>query len=561
MCGIPTRCKGLANERFQLRVHSYFLSPKTLMFKLTSSHAQRSFISSIRFAPYCFKRLSLLAAVGIAAVSVCSFNAASAYAEEQPSAVAKQTARYAVVKYNRAIVNTLSKMVSFNTVVNPAIAFEKNPEHLGFKKYLKSEAARLGFDFADYGYVVVIGYGKGEDRVGMITHGDVQPVDPAKWKQSPFKLDRKSEPGRLLGRGAEDDKGPIASGLYAMKAIKDKKLALRKRIELYVYMAEESDWAPLEAFLKTHTPPQVNITLDAEYPVVIAEKGYGTVKLTVPPQSPNLPNTEAHLSAFGGGFFGSQIPEDAYANISNATPAMEQEIKQRAAKQAKMQYAFSWKESELQIKARGVSAHSSKPEDGVNAIAMLADALSFRTWQETTAGSMVNLINELLGTSLYGEKFGRAAYHDNFMGSMSVAPTVIKQTADGIQLSINIRRPQGKDRAQLQQEMQEALNAWQAKHVALRDVSIELSDAWVRKDAPQIPTLLSVFGHYTGIHNAQPISIGGGTNSRLFPNAVSFGPSMPGTVYTGHSEHEFISTKQLLLNLQMYTAVLVELAK
>ena len=113
----------------------------------------------------------------------------------------------------------------------------------------------------------------------------------------------------------------------------------------------------------------------------------------------------------------------------------------------------------------------------------------------------------------------------------------------------------------MQQEIQEALNAWQAKHVALQNVSIELSDPWIRKDAPQIPTLLSVFAHYTGIQNAKPISIGGGTNSRLFPNAVSFGPSMPGMVYSGHSEHEFISTKQLLLNLQMYTAVLVELAK
>jgi dipeptidase D len=57
------------------------------------------------------------------------------------------------------------------------------------------------------------------------------------------------------------------------------------------------------------------------------------------------------------------------------------------------------------------------------------------------------------------------------------------------------------------------------------------------------------------------VAIGGGTNSRLFPNAVSFGPAMPGTVYSGHSEHEFITVKQLMLNLQMYTAVMVELAK
>lgn len=534
-----------------------------LLMPATSTHLARSSTStSLQGAALRLIRLPTIAALSI---SIASLSIAACFAADQPSAMAQQTARYAAQKYERDMIKTLAKMVSFNTVANPAIPFEQNSQHQGFKKYLKSEAARLGFDFTDHGYIVVIGFGKGGERVGVITHGDVQPVDPTKWKQSPFQLDAKSEPGRLLGRGTEDDKGPIASGLYAMKAIKDKtvskKLALNKRIELYIYMAEESDWAPLETFLKTHTPPQMNITLDAEYPVVIAEKGYGTVQLTVPPQQPSIAPNETHLTAFGGGFFGSQIPEDAYANIANATPEIEQAIKQRAAKQAKMQYSYHWQDHQLQIKARGVSAHSSKPEDGVNAIAMLADTLNLRTWPESTAGSMVNLINELIGTSLYGEKFGTAAYHDSFMGSMSVAPTVIKQIPEGIQLGINIRRPQGKASAQLQQEMQAALDAWQTKHVALRNVTIELSDPWIRKDVPQLPTLLSVFSHYTGIKNAQPISVGGGTNSRLFPNAVSFGPTMPGKVYSGHSEHEFISTKQLLLNLQMYTAVLVELAK
>ena len=77
----------------------------------------------------------------------------------------------------------------------------------------------------------------------------------------------------------------------------------------------------------------------------------------------------------------------------------------------------------------------------------------------------------------------------------------------------------------------------------------------------KIGTLLDVFSFYTNIVDAKTTSIGGGTNSRLFPNAVSFGPSIPGTQYTGHSEHEFITMEQFVLNLKMYTAVLIELAK
>jgi dipeptidase D len=46
----------------------------------------------------------------------------------------------------------------------------------------------------------------------------------------------------------------------------------------------------------------------------------------------------------------------------------------------------------------------------------------------------------------------------------------------------------------------------------------------------------------------------------MVPNGVNFGPAMPDVPYTGHSEHEFMTRDQLMLNLQMYSVMLVELA-
>ncbi|NHZ91245.1 dipeptidase [Massilia sp. CCM 8733] len=493
---------------------------------------------------------------------LCCLGTAAGAAPPPPGDAALRAAAHAAATYRTDLINSLGKMVSFNTVADKAVPFERNAQHLGFKQYLKAEAERLGLDYTDHGYVMVIGLGSGSERVGIITHGDIQPVDPSKWKKSPFELDKTSEAGRLIGRGTEDDKGPIATAMYALKAIKDSKLALSKRLELYVYMAEESDWGPLTGFLKTHQAPQVNITLDAEYPVVTAEKGYGTISVTVPPQAAVAAEAgTASLSAFGGGFFGSQIPEDANATIDNATPELEARIRQRATAQGGMRYTFTRQGQQLLVKAQGLAAHSSKPEDGVNAISMLADALGVQAWPNSTAGAMVNFLNDLIGTSMYGDKFGAIAYRDKFMGPLTVAPTVIKQGEAGISLHVNLRRPQGKTTEQLTREVNAALAQWQARRVALADVKVEITEPWLQKSAPQVPTLLSVFSYYTGIKNPRPVSIGGGTNSRLFPNAVSFGPAMPGTVYSGHSEHEFITVKQLMLNLQMYTAVMVELAK
>jgi dipeptidase D len=505
-------------------------------------------------------RKTLLASLLLASFTLPA--AAAPAPVKAPSEVAVKTAKYAASAYRKDIVDTLAKLVSYNTVADKNVPSDKNPVHIAFKEALKAEAQRLGLDYADHGWTVIIGLGQGSERVGVITHGDVQPVDPSKWKKSPFVLDRTSEPGKLLARGAEDDKGPIATAMYAMKSIKDKGLPLSKRIELYVYMGEESDWQPLVEFLKTHQPPQVNITLDAEYPAVTAEKGSGLVAVTIPKAGAAAPpQGEAYVAEFGGGFFITQIPEDASAVIANATPEIEQAIRARGARQEGMQYSFSWQGSSLSIKAKGVSAHSSKPEDGVNAVSMLADALAVRPWANTTAGGAVNYLNEMVGTGIYGEKFGGIAYRDSFMGPMSFAPTVIKQNDDGIEVQINLRRPQGKSSEQLTNEVNAALAQWQARRLPLANVKVRIGEPWLQKNAPHLPTLMNVFSYFTGMKDPQPIAIGGGTNSRLFPGAVSFGPAMPGKVYTGHSEHEFITEKQLLLNLQMYTAVLVELAK
>jgi len=476
------------------------------------------------------------------------------------SNIADKTADYALKTYKNDMIASLAKLVKYNTVAVEGTSANDNPEHIAFKAELKKQAETLGLDFQDHGYIVIIGLGDAKERVGIITHGDIQPANPSKWEKSPFELDMTSEPGRLIARGTEDDKGPIATALYAMKSIKDQKLKLNKRLELYIYMAEESDWGPLEAYVKENELPQINITIDAEYPVVTAEKGYGTLKIAFNKQEVN--SIEPHISHFEGGYFGSQIPEDAKTIIENADVSLLQRLMNKAKDYAGIAFDFQLESTRLTITALGKSAHSSKPEEGINAIPYLANLLADTRWKSNGAGTLVNFINDNIGLGLEGKKFGNIAYHDDFMGPMTVSPTVIKQNKNNIELNINIRRPIGKSAKQLRAEINTAIATWKLKNMAdITELAHYIGDPFVQNSAPHIDTLLSVFSHYTGIKNPQPISIGGGTNSRLFPNAVSFGPSMPGAEYTGHSEHEFITMEQFELNLKMYTAVMVELAK
>ena len=496
------------------------------------------------------KRLSIL--------SIATCTAFNLFASDV-SQLADKTADYAVRTYEQAMTNSLAKLVKHNTVAQEGVSANDNPAHIAFKKELSKQADALGLDFTDDGYVVIIGLGDAKERVGIVTHGDVQPVNPVKWAKSPFELDKTSEPGKLIARGTEDDKGPISTALYAMKAIKDKNIPLKKRIELYVYMAEESDWGPLEEYIKTHSLPQTNITIDASYPVVTAEKGYGTLKFAF--NRKKVSNIDPYISTFHGGYFGSQIPEDANAVIENADINLLEKLMNKAQGYKQVSFDFQLKGTQLTVTALGKSTHSSKPEHGVNAITHLADLLADRHWPSNGAGTLVNFINDNIGLSLTGEKFGKIAYSDDFMGPMTVSPTVIKQHKSNVELNINIRRPRGKPEQQLRSEISRAVATWKIKQLAdMLELDHYIGEPFVQTEAPHIDTLLAVFTKYTGIEDAKPVSIGGGTNSRLFPNAVSFGPSMPGKPYTGHSEHEFITVEQFALNLRMYTAVLVELA-
>ncbi|WP_323845432.1 dipeptidase [Microbulbifer magnicolonia] len=477
------------------------------------------------------------------------------------SPAAQSTADYAVEKYEAAMTDTLAALVRFETVARDDVPLEKNAEFTGFKQALRDKAGELGLEYQDFGHVVIIALGEGQEKLGIVTHGDVQPANPAKWRKSPFTLDRVSEPGKLIARGSEDDKGPIATALYAMKAIKDQGVPMKRRIELLVYLAEESDWEPLKAFLKDYPIPAYNITIDASYPVVTAEKGWSEVRVTAAGNEQAIENTAGpYLSDFYGGYFRSQVPDEAHATLVNATPELVQAIRARAAGHESVKFEFVERDGELEITARGVATHSSEPEHGVNAIAYLADALQVHDWPANAAGSTVRYLNELVGTGILAEQFGEIAYSDDFMGPMTAAVTMVKAEDGGLTSYLNLRRPTGKSAGQLDGEIRSALADWQKRNgIELANIEVELGDPYRVDNAPHVEPLLEVFRHFTGMKDAGPIAIGGSTNAKLLPNAVSFGPSMPGAAYTGHSEHEFITEEQFRLNLKMYTAMMIEI--
>ena len=496
----------------------------------------------------------------VAFVSVACSPDAQSEKSAVPSPSSREVATYAVENYSQAALDTLRELVAFETVHVEGTANADNPEFQAMTEYLANKAAELGLDFEDHGAVVIIGLGDAEDRIGIVAHADVQPADASKWEGDPFLLDEQSEPGRLVGRGTEDDKGPLACGLWAMKALSERQLPLARRVELIIAYTEESDWAPIRQFLASWDPPAINIAFDAEYPVVVAEKGWGQVMIKLPTGGDGDTGTP-YLASFSGGAFLSQVPEDAVAEIAGATDELAAALAASSPAVDGIETTIERDGDRITVRVHGVSAHSSTPWEGRNAITHLAALLGRHQWPTTAAADVMRLINDLIGTGDNAEKFGELAYSDPFMGPLTLTLATLEEKDGLLTAGVSFRRPAGRDRAEVELAVKSALDGWRdVQDLEALTYELAVYDPYQAGEAPQVPVLLDVFSHYTGIEDPQPISIGGGTNAGLLPNGVSFGPSMPGVPYTGHSEHEFIGREQFILNLEMYTAVLAELA-
>lgn len=141
-----------------------------------------------------------------------SMSFVAAVADELP-ARAERAAAHAAERYADDQVAMLADLVRFRTVAVEGVPNADNPEFRAFADYVRQRAQAFGLDFTDFGSVLIVSLGDAPQRLGVITHGDVQPADPAKWRKSPFVLDTESEPGRLIARGTEDDKAAIATAL------------------------------------------------------------------------------------------------------------------------------------------------------------------------------------------------------------------------------------------------------------------------------------------------------------------------------------------------------------
>src|SRR3954452_14673781 len=212
---------------------------------------------------------------------------------------------------SKQLVPMLSEVLRFPT-------YEHNEDAINEQKaWLLKTGKELGFVVRDAGKIVEIELPAPTEQapiLGLVVHGDVQPVDADAWSFPPFS--GKFDETYVYGRGSADDKGPLVQALLAMKALKDSGIARTHTVRLLVGSDEESNNTDVAEYLKTHQPPDYTLVLDSEFPVVVGEKAWNSLSLTTDAKSERAGVTKPYgVSFLDAGLSASIVPDRAEVKL------------------------------------------------------------------------------------------------------------------------------------------------------------------------------------------------------------------------------------------------------
>lgn len=442
------------------------------------------------------------------------------------------------------------------------------PSFVAMRTFLEKWSAEHEFGFENHDDDPwVITWGEGAPSVAFVMHADVVPVVedvkaerpriPPGWTRPPFELVR--EDGRLYARGSEDDKGPIAAVLHTMATLRALGYRPRGQIQAILGTGEEHDWSGMVAYTKTATLAKYVVSIDANFPVVVAESGFVRWVLTAPRDHEDATNRDATscnvvVDAKAGQFL-TQVPGEASIMLSSANGVV------KAAKSIlDRPHITSEVTRGTTFTVRGRAVHSSVADEGDNALWALARASEELDLCPGGVRDLLTVVRAYLDGDHWGERLGVAYAHET-MGRLLVAPTLLRVDGDTVTLSINMRRPAGKDVDAFGASLDAALAKIRSE--VSSTITEKKDDRYVGRpaladtDGPLVNILLDIYRTASGDATAAPISIRGGTYSRLFPGAVSFGPSIPGREYRGHAPDEYLEAEALqLMNVTLLEALL-----
>ena len=400
-----------------------------------------------------------------------------------------------------------------------------------------ADARSMGFAVRDFdGYACDITMGGAEEQIAVLGHLDVVPVGDG-WTKPPFGA--VIEGGRMYGRGTNDDKGPALAALFAMKAIQEAGIPLRRGIRMILGCDEESGWEDMEYYGAHEKIPDTGFSPDASFPLINTEKGMLQLQLRAPAAETGL----RILELYTGDRF-NVIPGECRALVEGGDETVR---KAEAYAQATgLPYTAEKTERGVLLTAEGIPGHSAYPEGKRNAIGMMTLLL-----KELGAEGPVAVLADAVGIENDGKSLG-CACRDDVSGPLTCNMGILR-LVDGIWAgTLDMRCPVTADL--------EKLRAAAEAHLPGFAVTAESkAPHHVPADSELVTCLLAAYDEETGLQG-KPMSTGGGTYAKVRKQGVAYGALFPDEEDVAHQADDYTDLDRLTLAAKIYANALIRLA-
>ena len=399
-------------------------------------------------------------------------------------------------------------------------------------------AETMGFMTGAYdGYACDITLGEAKEAIAVLGHLDVVPAGDG-WTKPPFG--GVVEDGKVWGRGTNDDKGPSLAALFAMRAIREAGIPLKKSIRLILGCDEECDWKDMEYYAEHADMPETGFSPDACFPLINTEKGVLQTELRFPGDEDGVKVLKLMT--------GERL--NVIAGESRALLAGGEELAEKTrayAEKTGRNYTAEVTAEGVWVTATGIPGHSAYPEGKCSAIGMMLLLL-----KELGVQGGIALLADTVGMTHDGSGLG-CACADEVSGPLTCNMGILHLNEDGWYATLDMRCPVDAD----QQELLKAIVA-HLPGIAVRATEIK-PPHHVPADSELVTCLLKAYEEETGL-KGEALSTGGGTYAKVLKQGVAFGAIFPDEEDLAHLANEYERIDSLMKAMKVYANAMLRLA-
>ena len=382
-----------------------------------------------------------------------------------------------------------------------------------------------------------LGEGATRDALAILAHLDVVPVGDG-WSRDPFGAQRMD--GKIFGRGTSDDKGPAVAALYAMRAVKEAGIPLRRKVRLILGCDEECGSSDMAYYKKVTEMPRSGFSPDADYPVINIEKGGTHIRF------------DGEMSKEGLQVLSMQVGErpNVIPGFASALVEGDEDLAGRAM-EAGRRLGFPVNATvgngAVIIETTGLTGHAAFPASGKNAIGQML--LIFKALG--AQGALLELADSV-GMTCGGENLG-IAIRDDLSGQLTGSLDIIRIENGHVSALMDVRYPVLFSPERMYEVLAQRLRFLTATDAGTRPPH------FVSDRTELVQELLEAYHEVTG-GEKRTIAIGGGTYAQSLEEGVAFGALFPGEKEMAHQADEYITEESVFQNARIFARAIVRLA-